>query len=315
MFESIPGNNRVKNYLLKMVEKDAIGQSLLFAGPESAHMDLFAKELANHILGENRGQHHQDLHIYQPEGKIGMHSIESMRRFSEEVYLTPMQANKKLFLLTDAERMLPTSSNALLKTFEEPAPHSIIILISHNAAALLPTILSRCRIIRFEPTITTQNSNSKMVALFTHPPFRTWNDLSRAAADIADSIKAKQDTLRTELQEEIMPKDLELTATQKQAIEKEVEGTLSMRLIQEAQELLQATLSWFRDLELIHTGGSIERLLNLQLREQLVHAYERNERIPLDRVERTINDAQTSLNRSTPLQNILETLLIQLKRL
>lgn len=315
MFEAIPGNERVKSYLTKMVDKQAIGQSLLFAGPESAHKELFAKELANHILGETRRHHHPDLHLFQAEGKIGMHSIESMRRFAEEVYLSPLEAKKKLFLLFDAERMLPTSANALLKTFEEPAPHSIIILISNNASALLPTILSRCRIIRFEPTIAAKQSDSKILTLLSQPPFQTWSELSRAAADLSESIKSKQDTLRAELHEGIVPADFELTATQKQAIDKEVEGTLSMRLIQEAQELLQATLSWFRDLELLHAGGSTERLLNPQLRDELVLAYQRNERIPLDQVERTINDAKTSLNRSTPLQNILETLLIQLKRL
>lgn len=295
-----------------MVNKGAIGQSLLLAGPSNAHKEAFANELAQLIIGPFTKHHHPDLYIYKPEGKVGMHSIEALRRFSEEVYMAPLEAKRKVFIIIDADRMLPTSSNALLKTFEEPAPHSIIILTSDNPSALLPTIISRCRMIRFEPTGIEIEQSEKMVHILANQPFKTWNELSQAASELTEEIQSKLSKAE-ELTSE--SEDLELTATQKQAIEKEVEGALSMILIQETQNLLQATLSWFRDLELLHTKGNLELLLNPHWKNELVLAYERGDRQPLDQVERFIQDAQTSINRSTPLQSILETLLIQLKRL
>lgn len=315
MFDLIPGNQRAKKYLKLMVEKEAISQSLLFAGPEDAHKELFAKELAQHLLGGFTKQHHPDLYIYKPEGKVGMHSIDAMRRFSEEVYMAPFEAKRKVFIIIDADRMLPTSSNALLKTFEEPAPHSIIILTSDNPASLLPTIISRCRTIRFEPNQHALQHSEKLIQILANPPFTTWSDLSHAASELAEEIQKKQSENEESLRDETVPEDLELTATQKQAIEKEVEGALSMKLIQETQDLLIAILSWFRDLELIHTKGDLEFLLNPKWKSELELAYQRGERQPLDLVERFVIDAQTSINRSTPLQSILETLLIQLKRL
>ena len=56
--------------------------------------------------------------------------MESLRLLKEEVALPPFSASRKIFLIFEAERMLPTSANALLKTFEEPSAHSIIILVS-----------------------------------------------------------------------------------------------------------------------------------------------------------------------------------------
>lgn len=312
MFESIPGNARVKKYLTRMIEKGAIGQSLLLAGAADAQKDLFARELAHHLVDTFTKQHHPDIYLYKPEGKVGMHSIDSLRRFSEEVYMAPLEAKKKVFIILDADRMLPTSANALLKTFEEPAPHSVIILTSDHPAALLPTIISRCRTLHFEPVGTQVVPSQKMLQILSGQPFATWNELSLAAGELEEEIRSKivnAEALTSESNE------LELTATQKQAIEKEVEGALSMSLIQETQNLLQATLSWFRDLELLHIKGNPELLLNPQWKNELTAAYVRGDRQPLDHVERFINDAQTSINRSTPIQTILETLLIQLKRL
>ncbi len=78
-----------------------------------------------------------------------MHSIESVRNFIHEVSMAPYGSKYKVFIIHDAERMLPTSANALLKTFEEPSKNSVIILISNHADILIPTILSRCTVVRF----------------------------------------------------------------------------------------------------------------------------------------------------------------------
>ena len=119
----------------------------MFAGPDGVGKSLFALALAKKLLGS---ESHPDLHIYRAEGKIGMHTIASMRQLSEEVYMAPFKGPWKVFIIHDAERMLPYSSNALLKTFEEPAADSLIILLSGSPAALLPTIVSRCRTIHFQ---------------------------------------------------------------------------------------------------------------------------------------------------------------------
>src|ERR1700722_5271577 len=145
----ITGNEPIKKYLCRMVEADTIPQSLLFAGPEDADKELFAIAFAK-MLVRTENAIHPDIRIYKPEGKIGQHSIQAMREFSEQVYLAPFEAKRKVFIIHDAHRMLSYSANVLLKTFEEPSPDSVIILISHVPDQILPTVLSRCQIIRFQ---------------------------------------------------------------------------------------------------------------------------------------------------------------------
>lgn len=159
MFSHIIGNDHIKTYLTRMVETASIGNSLLFAGPEGVGKSLFALALGKALIAidDPDGSHarkadsgkHPDIRQYRPEGKLGMHSIETMRQFNDEVYLAPFEAKWKIFIIHEAHRMLPYSSNALLKTFEEPAKNTLIIMLSSAPETLLSTILSRCRTLHF----------------------------------------------------------------------------------------------------------------------------------------------------------------------
>ena len=63
----------------------------------------------------------------------------------------PYEGKRRVCILTAADRMAPNMSNTLLKTLEEPPLHTVIILVANSSKAILPTILSRCQQIPFNP--------------------------------------------------------------------------------------------------------------------------------------------------------------------
>ncbi len=65
--------------------------------------------------------------------------------------MKPYEAELRVVIITEASRMNPAAQNALLKTLEEPPEATVLILIAQETADLLPTIVSRCRHIRFKP--------------------------------------------------------------------------------------------------------------------------------------------------------------------
>ena len=67
----------------------------------------------------------------------------------------PNKGSKKIFIISQAERLHPSAANKLLKLLEEPPPHVLFILVSSRPEALLPTIRSRCQAVRFS-RVTTQ---------------------------------------------------------------------------------------------------------------------------------------------------------------
>lgn len=87
-----------------------------------------------------------DLLVLAPEGKTAQHSIESVREAIALSYLPPHEGPFRLVLIEEADRLGVVASNALLKTLEEPSPHTLFLLVSTKP--LLPTLASRCRKIR-----------------------------------------------------------------------------------------------------------------------------------------------------------------------
>jgi DNA polymerase-3 subunit delta' len=61
----------------------------------------------------------------------------------------PREGSKKIFIISQAERLHPSAANKLLKLLEEPPAHIVFILVSSRPEALLPTIRSRCQAIKF----------------------------------------------------------------------------------------------------------------------------------------------------------------------
>jgi DNA polymerase-3 subunit delta' len=77
--------------------------------------------------------------------------VEQMRQIEKEANFRPFEGKARVFLIDEADKLNDASANALLKVLEEPPRTSHLILITARPAMLLPTILSRCQMIRFSP--------------------------------------------------------------------------------------------------------------------------------------------------------------------
>jgi DNA polymerase-3 subunit delta' len=320
-FDAIKGNDQIKRYLKRMVETGTLGSSLLFEGPEGVGKSLFAHALAKHMLGADP---HPDLHIYRPEGKVGLHSIGSMRQFSEDVYLAPYSAQWKIFIIYDADRMLPASSNALLKTFEEPANDAVIILISSNPEALLPTILSRCRRVRFQvlenERVTSKKLKSSGTAVretllnvLTQGKIKTYQELSEKVNAISQQVEEGKKVVEENVKSEFLQVPEEnLAAVQRQGIEKEIDGVVTLHMKHESMAVFEMILGWYRDLTLMNLQGNRKYLIHHDYEDALEQSLQRGEFLPLEKVQKAIQQACLSLERSTSLDRCLETLFIQL---
>lgn len=228
MFETIVGNDHIKAYLERMIETRSVGNSLLFAGPEGIGKSIFAKALAKALItaDDPKGTHgpkvdsdnHPDIRHYRPEGKLGMHSIEAMRQFNDEVYLVPFEAKWKVFIIHDAHRMLPYSANALLKTFEEPAADSVIIMLSSAPELLLPTVLSRCRKLHFH------RLSDKNVAKFLIEKHQCQPDHANYLASLSNGSFARAENLMTQGGDSMRQTLLEFLSKEKVSTYKELTG-------------------------------------------------------------------------------------------
>jgi DNA polymerase III subunit delta' len=93
---------------------------------------------------------HPDVHVILPGSKTGQNiSVEQMRDLRQDVARRPILGRRKVYLIPTAEAMNDEAANTLLKTLEEPPGAVTLILMAKSPTRVLPTILSRCQVVRF----------------------------------------------------------------------------------------------------------------------------------------------------------------------
>ncbi|MGE6292181.1 DNA polymerase III subunit delta' [Aeromonas media] len=144
--------------LSQTAQAGRLGHAWLLLGDPGLGKEQLAERLARlHLCqqpdrGEPCGQchacqlldkgHHPDLGTISADSKsIG---VEAIREICGRLQSTSQLGRGKVVVIPDAERMTESAANALLKTLEEPAGDSLLLLIASQVSRLLPTILSRC---------------------------------------------------------------------------------------------------------------------------------------------------------------------------
>ena len=89
------------------------------------------------------------LMVLEPENQTL--KVDQVRQMQRDLVYRPYEGRRRVCILAASDRMAPNMSNVLLKTLEEPPLHTVIILLANNTRLLLPTILSRCQPIHFNP--------------------------------------------------------------------------------------------------------------------------------------------------------------------
>jgi DNA polymerase-3 subunit delta' len=94
---------------------------------------------------------HPDISIVQAETEGGTLKVDQVREVRRALALKPYQAKYRVALFLRFQEASEGAANALLKTLEEAPEHAILILTADNAEGLLPTITSRCEVLRLRP--------------------------------------------------------------------------------------------------------------------------------------------------------------------
>lgn len=142
MFENLIGNDNAKN-LLKRDLYSGVFHAYLFSGEEGLGKFQFAKEFAANVIDVKLP--HPDIKIIEG-ATIKKSAIEDL---VEDAFLKPMYKDTKIYIIRDFHKVTTEGQNALLKTLEEPMAHVKLILTSSNEEGILPTILSRVKIVKF----------------------------------------------------------------------------------------------------------------------------------------------------------------------
>ena len=148
--------------LMRSVQAGRIVHALLLAGPHGSGKRTLARLFAQAMLCQGRGERpcgvcpackrfeagtHPDVVTVSPEKNNIV--VGQIRALIDYLALKPYEGGRHIAIIEQADSMNPPAQNALLKTLETPPEDAMFFLIADSTSGLLPTILSRCQLVRF----------------------------------------------------------------------------------------------------------------------------------------------------------------------
>jgi DNA polymerase-3 subunit delta' len=180
-FETIIGQQLPVRILQTLLRSATLPHALLFTGPSGVGKRMTARVVAMALncrdhrspmdnpcgncpaCRQIHGGKHPDILLIEPQANLLR--IDQIRALLATLSMKPFSARHRMVIIADAHCMNPESANALLKVLEEPPARTMLILTALQKADLLPTIVSRCRHIRFKPL-----GSRDLISLLTQAP-------------------------------------------------------------------------------------------------------------------------------------------------
>src|SRR5256885_8988668 len=304
-FRDVLGHNRLIALLTRSVAGASLPPSLLFAGPAGVGKRKTALAVAQALncLTPREGDAcgacaacariargvHPDVSIVEPEDS-GAIKIEQLRDVVDRAAYRPFEGRRRVVIIDNADALVASAQNALLKTLEEPPPSSVFILVTSRPDVLLPTVRSRCPELRFRPMsaadIAAALTARGMPEREAHAVAATANGsladaLDAAGGERADARDIAQRVLPRAAAE---PDPARRIQAAKELLTKTGSGGAADR--EQLSSYLRAMASLLRDVEVLATGADVstlanadarpalERLTSTYLRERGVRAFE-----------------------------------------
>ncbi|MYC76173.1 DNA polymerase III subunit delta' [Candidatus Poribacteria bacterium] len=272
MQNPIIGHQHIIEQLQHTVASGRIAGAYLFVGPTGVGKETVARYFAQLIFCQQEAQpptvcgtclacrkvdsgNHPDLQFIRPEGSLL--KIGQIRELQRQVIYEPLEASRKIYILTDVDRMNAEAENCLLKTLEEPPANSVLILLTSNAQVLLPTTRSRCQILQFYP-MSTQELAEILVDRFSVVPKQATSLAIAAGGSIGKALtQIENGDPLTEKVPEIL---------------RETDPLAAFKLAEDFKnnpETLGELVTWYRDLLLLQQGAPSELITHIYAIEEL----------------------------------------------
>jgi DNA polymerase-3 subunit delta' len=320
--------------LLTMIEKGTLPHALIFAGISgtgkkeaasgvamalncissdfSSHRDNVPAGFQSKVCAQCRpcrkilSENHPDILYVRTEGKLIV--ISQIREIVQKLLGKPFEAAYRVVIIEEAGKMNTEASNALLKVLEEPPPNTGFILTTERADELLPTIQSRCQLIRFNP-VSPENIKNYLVT-----QFNIETDRAIAMASIASGSieKAEQLTFKNNMWTE--------TRNFVSAVIRQIKGSSALFYLSVAEkiakdrktavEILEIMKSYVRDM--IVYGYSPGHVFNQDIIDEIAKTSVTYPSESLINMYEYIQSAQKSIESNSALRLTLEVMAMKI---
>lgn len=272
-FSDVIGQSLLVHRLKRIISSGRIVHAYLFSGPRGSGKKTFGSLFAKALLCESRdqrpcdrclscrrfvsGNHPDVVFIRLEKSSIGVDDIREMQR---DIQVKPFMHGYKIYIIEEAHAMTPQAQNALLKTLEDPPEHAVLILLSDRMEGMLPTVLSRCHMLRLG------RMSRKDIGLILERRLGLSPADASSFARISQGLPGKAlELAQSREYRDILDKTFEFIKALGKGLTMAdaVQNTFFAENRDHADEILDILLIWFRDLIVYQETQNEELIANI----------------------------------------------------
>jgi DNA polymerase-3 subunit delta' len=305
-FKEIVGHKEIISHLQNAITLGKVSHAYIFNGETGSGKKLLATTFAMTLQCEKKGidpclecssckrtlsKNHPDIIniTHEKPNSIGIEDVRT--QLIDDVTIKPYCSSYKIYIMNEAEKLTLQAQNALLKTIEEPPAYAIILLLTSNMDALLPTITSRCVKLSLRPLKESMVKEYLMEKLHL-PDYQAQMDASFSQGNIGKAKQMAESEEFGEITEQALrllkkSNDMELF----ELIEV-IKGLSAEK--QNIYEYLDLFIMWFRDVLFFKATKDVDGLV---FKDQLNYIKERARRSSYEGLEAIIEATETAKER------------------
>ena len=324
-FKDVVGHNDIIQYIQGAVEQDKVSHAYILNGQRGAGKKLLARLFAMALQCESgksepcgecrsckqaKNGNQPDIITIKHEkpASIGVEDIRE--QLNGDIMIKPYSSPYKIYIIPDADLMTVQAQNALLKTIEEPPAYAIIFLLTENADVLLPTIRSRCVMLKL------RNIKDKLVKKYLMeelriPDYQAEVCAAFAQGNIGRAIMLAKSEHFNEIKEEAIQLMKYIDEMELHEIVSAIKEINKYKL--EVTDYFDIIMIWYRDVLLYKATKDVG---GLAFSEHLTFIKERAEKSSYEGIETNLDaleKAKARLKANVNFDLVMELLLLTIK--
>ena len=324
-FKDVVGHKDIINYIRNAVSNDKVSHAYILNGERGSGKKLLANLFAMSLLCEEGGPdpcnqchsckqaesgNHPDI-IRVTQEKPNSISVDDIRtQVNHTVDIKPYQGPYKVYIIPQADLMTVQAQNALLKTIEEPPEYAVFLLLTENAEMLLPTINSRCVMLKLRNIKDTLIKKYLMEKLQI-PDYKADMCAAFAQGNMGRAIMLANSEHFNEIREEAVQLLKYIHEMELSEIVTAVKNITVYKL--EITDYLDIIMIWYRDVLLYKATKEIDKVV---FKDQIPFIKEQAKKSSYEGIElilKSIENAKARLKANVNFDLVMELLFLTIK--
>ena len=324
-FKDVVGHKDILKYISSAVENNRVSHAYILIGERGSGKKMLANLFAMTLLcetGDNEpcgkchsckqaeGGNHPDI-IRVTHEKPNSISVDDIRtQVNNTVDIKPYQGPYKVYIIPQADMMTPQAQNAILKTIEEPPSYAVFLLLTENAETLLPTINSRCVMLKLRNIKDTLIKKYLMENLEI-PDYKADMCTAFAQGNMGRAIMLANSDHFNEIREEAVQLLKHISEMELNEIVAAVKNISVYKL--EITDYLDIIMIWYRDVLLYKATKEIDKVI---FKDQLQSIKEQARKSSYEGIElilESLEKAKARLKANVNFDLVMELLFLTIK--